>query len=201
VRQRLRFIHHFAFNSANGCLPLDCAQLQVEAKTVENREMGSICEGRGPQWGLLRSLAFALALLSFAMPAKVEAADIVISIDEAKLVKLPDRAATLVIGNPLIADASVQSGGLAVITGKGYGATNIIALDPAGAVLVEHVVEVQGPHDNVVFVYRGVGRQTYSCTPYCEQRITLGDSKTYFEDTIAQTAARSAQAQGIPTAR
>ena len=33
------------------------------------------------------------------------------------------------VGNPLIADATVQPGGILVITGKGYGATNLVALD------------------------------------------------------------------------
>ena len=45
-------------------------------------------------------------------------------LDEARIMKLPDRATTVVIGNPLIADLSIQPGGLAVITGKCYGATN-----------------------------------------------------------------------------
>ena len=163
--------------------------------------MPSICAVRGPKWGLLQSLAFALGILTFAVSVQVRAADIAISIDEAKLVKLPDRAATLVIGNPLIADASVQSGALAVITGKGYGTTNMIALDPSGAVLAEHIIEVRGPRDYVVIVYRGAARQTYSCMPGCEPRITLGDFKPYFEDTIAQTAARNLQAQGIPAGK
>ena len=39
--------------------------------------------------------------------------------------KLPDKVATIVIGNPLIADAALQAGGLLVITGKGYGTTNM----------------------------------------------------------------------------
>ena len=38
--------------------------------------------------------------------------------------KLPDKVATIVIGNPLIADAALQAGGMLVITGKGYGSTN-----------------------------------------------------------------------------
>ncbi|HEY7300884.1 MAG TPA: pilus assembly protein N-terminal domain-containing protein [Xanthobacteraceae bacterium] len=159
--------------------------------------MASSCVARGPKWGLLRGLAFAFGILIFAGPTKVEAASIAISIDQAKLVKLPDRAATLVIGNPLIADASVQSGGLAIVTGKGYGATNMIALDASGAVLAEHNIEVRGPRDNVVVVYRGAARQTYSCMPDCEPRITLGDFEPYFAERLSQTANRNAQAQGI----
>ena len=36
-----------------------------------------------------------------------------------------------------IADLSIQPGGLAVVTGKGYGATNFIVMDRKGAVLME----------------------------------------------------------------
>ena len=35
-------------------------------------------------------------------------------LDQARLIKLPDRVSTFVIGNPLIADASMQAGGLMV---------------------------------------------------------------------------------------
>ena len=52
---------------------------------------------------------------------------------------------TLVIGNPMIADVSMQSGGLMVVTGKGYGVTNLIALDRNGATLMEKQVSVKGP--------------------------------------------------------
>ena len=154
------------------------------------------CVSREPACGALRALAVVLGVLPVVVPASVVAADIMVSIDEAKLIKLPERVATLVISNPSIADASVQSGGVTVITGKGYGATNIIALDRSGAVLAEHVVEVRGPRDDVVVVYRGGSRQTYSCTPQCEPRITLGDGKAYFDETVAQTTVRNSQAQG-----
>ena len=98
------------------------------------------------------------------------------ALDQATVLQLPDRATTVVVGNPLIADLSVQPGGLAVVTGKGYGATNFIALDRSGAVLMEKTVEVKGPSDPTVVVYRGPTRQTYSCTPDCSPRITLGDT-------------------------
>ena len=80
----------------------------------------------------------------FSAANAAQAADINVILDQARLVKLPDRVATIVIGNPVIADATVQSGGWMVITGKGYGTTNIIALDRSGAVLMEKTVEVQG---------------------------------------------------------
>jgi Flp pilus assembly secretin CpaC len=139
-------------------------------------------------------------LVASALSGPAAAADIYLTIDQAQLVKLPERAETLVIGNPLIADASVQSGGLMVITGKGFGATNVIALDRSGAVLMERIIEVGAPPRDV-FVYRGVQRETYSCAPDCEARVKIGDSKLFFETTLAQTAARNSQAQGIATSR
>lgn len=128
------------------------------------------------------------------------AADISVILDQARLVKLPDRVATIVIGNPSIADAAVQSGGWMVITGKGYGTTNIAALDRSGAILMEKTVVVQGPQ-NVVVVYRGVDRDTYSCTPECSRRLTLGDGNAFFEVTAGQIAARNALAAGAVQSR
>ena len=112
----------------------------------------------------LVAVAFATALA----PASGLAAEIEVSIDHAKLIKMPERVATVVIGNPLIADAVIQSGGLMVLTGKSYGATNIIALDRSGAVLVEHSIDVRARQEDLVIVYRGVDRETYTCAPACE---------------------------------
>ena len=110
--------------------------------------------------------------------------------------RLPPHVATIVIGNPLIADVTVQPGGLLVITGKGFGVTNMIALDRTGTVLSEHDIEVGGPHGNIVVVYRGLNRESYSCAPQCERRITLGDSPEFFEATIGQASSRATRAQG-----
>jgi Flp pilus assembly secretin CpaC len=114
-------------------------------------------------------------------------------VDQATIMRLPEKVSTIVIGNPLIADVAVQSGGLVVVTGKGYGSTNLIVLDRAGAVLMERQVVVRGPSDQTVSVYRGAERETYSCTPNCERRITLGDSAAYFGAASAQADARNAQ--------
>lgn len=146
-----------------------------------------------------------LLLIALFSPAAA-AESIVVFLDQARVIQLPERAATIVVGNPLIADLSIQPGGLAVITGKGYGATNFVVLDRAGAVLTEKIVEVQGPTDKTVVVYRGATHQTYSCTPECSRRITLGDTgsdyfdgavdKDYFAKTIEQTVSRNTLATG-----
>ena len=86
---------------------------------------------------------------------KILSLTLVLTLDQAQMIKLPEAAATMVVGNPLIADISIQSGGMAVLTGKGYGVTNIVALDRFGAMLEQKTIEVQGARDSVV-VYRGV---------------------------------------------
>ncbi len=125
---------------------------------------------------------------------------ILVYLDEAKLLRLPPQTATLVVGNPLVADVSVQPGGILVVTGKGYGTTNVMALDRTGAVLMDHKVAVQGPRDQVVVVFRGVERESYSCMPNCERRIVLGDSAAYFTTTLTQTGTLNLQAQGTQAA-
>lgn len=117
---------------------------------------------------------------------------ITVNVDQAQIMKLPDRVSTVVIGNPLIADAALQSGGVLVITGKGYGTTNMLALDHAGKVVMNKTVEVLGASgSNLVVVYKGVERETYSCAPDCEHRITLGDSPGYFTATLDQSDKRT----------
>jgi len=142
---------------------------------------------------LIATLLLIATLVARAAPIAA-AEPIVVFLDQARIMQLPERAATVVVGNPLIADLSIQAGGLAVITGKGYGATNFVVLDRQGAVLTEHSVEVTGPSDRIVTVYRGIDRETYSCTPDCSRRITLGDFPEYFEKTLSETTNRDTQA-------
>ncbi|MBR0873803.1 pilus assembly protein N-terminal domain-containing protein [Bradyrhizobium tropiciagri] len=121
---------------------------------------------------------------------------IAVNVDQAKLVKLPTGIATIVVGNPLIADVTLQNGGVVVVTGKGYGATNFIALDRTGQVLVDRQIQVEGPTDQLVTVYRGIDRETYSCMPVCQRRVTLGDGENYFKATMDQAGSLSSQASG-----
>ncbi len=135
-------------------------------------------------------------LLATMMPPARAADTLTVAVDQATITKMPDNVTTLVIGNPLIADVNVQPGGLLIITGKGFGTTNLIALDRSGAVLAERNIQVLGPQDEIVYVYRGPNRESYSCTPDCEPRITLGDSPGFFDQTIGQSGNRNSRAQG-----
>jgi hypothetical protein len=140
-------------------------------------------------------LAWALLAAVISAPARADTLNV--NVDQAHLLKLPAHVNTIIIGNPLIADATLQSGGILVVTGKGYGATNLLALDSNGRVILRKTVRVLGATGrDLVVVYKGVDRETYSCAPMCEPRITLGDSSAYFNATLGQTGTRNGQAQG-----
>jgi Flp pilus assembly secretin CpaC len=160
----------------------------------------SLCSLRtrlGAVFGLL-AIALLWPLAAGAEPTTTDT--IAVNVDQAKLVKLPGRVATIVVGNPLIADVTLQAGGIIVVTGKGYGATNFIAMDRGGEVLVDRVIQVEGPTDQLVTVYRGIDRESYSCMPICQRRVTLGDGETYFKSAMDQAGSLSGQAVGSASA-
>jgi Pilus formation protein N terminal region len=145
---------------------------------------------------LFRALSMGMLLWPAVALAEPTRNAIAVNVDQAKLIRLPERVATIVVGNPLIADVALQPGGVVVVTGKGYGATNFIAMDRAGEVLVDRIIQVEGPSDKLVTVYRGVERESYSCTPVCQRRATLGDGDGYFKAVLGQSGDLSGQASG-----
>jgi Flp pilus assembly secretin CpaC len=118
--------------------------------------------------------------------------DVTVVVDRAKIIRLPEKAQTIVIGNPAVADISVQKNGVVVLTGKSFGVTNFIAMDSAGNQIAEAKVSVTAPSDATLLVQRGLERQTYSCAPTCLPTVQLGDSQTYFGETKGQVDAHTA---------
>jgi Flp pilus assembly secretin CpaC len=107
-----------------------------------------------------------------------------VDIDYARIVKIPQGAQTLVIGNPLIADITMlKSSQLMVITGKSFGTTNLIVLDRSGAQVGESIVTVV-PSDDKVVVQRGMHRESLSCNPRCAKAVDLADDVQYMNTTI-----------------
>ena len=119
---------------------------------------------------------------------------VAVKIDHAKVVRLPERTQTVIVGNPIIADITVQRNGIVVVTGKSYGITNLIALDGAGVMLAEALVTVQAATESVVVVQRGLERESYSCTPNCQPAILLGDGNKHFGETSGQAGQRNSLA-------
>ena len=109
------------------------------------------------------------------------AADLVVRYDQSQLLRLPRAVSEVIIGNPSIADVTVQGGNLLVVTGKTFGVTNIIALDADRNVIQDQRVIVDQDDRRTVSVYRGPLRQTFTCAPVCTPALVIGDDPKFFD--------------------
>ena len=118
--------------------------------------------------GLLGGAALVIAGAFSTAPLASAGTPIEVVMNEAKIVKLARAADTIVIGNPEIADASVQDATTIVLTGKGFGVTNMVILDAQGQPIVDEDIIVKRGTENTLRIYRRADVQTLSCSPYCE---------------------------------
>lgn len=148
---------------------------------------------------LKRVLASALLAAAVAGPpvAATAAEDtILVEVDRAKVVRLNQPAQTVIIGNPSIADASVQSRDLLVVTGKSFGVTNLVVLDHANNTIEDLTVHVRGDDVGIVTIQKGPARVSFSCAPTCERTLMLGDFGEHYEMLNDQIQARLGLAEG-----
>jgi hypothetical protein len=149
---------------------------------------------RQPAAGLALAvgIAWALATPASGAPSPGPAAEKVsVELDRATLMKLPEHVETIVVGNPIIADVTMlKRNGLVVITGKGFGQTNVIFLDSSGQKESELLVSVQEAR-GLLTVQRGLDRESYSCQPRCEPTIALGDATKFLSEASGQISSRN----------
>ena len=153
--------------------------------------------GIAPRW--LFSLLVGVGMMGISQasagaPDSHTADFIQVTLDQAKLVKLPTGAETIVIGNPAIADITVQKNGVMVITGRTAGRTNFIALDSSGAIISESTVTVTNMTQGRVVVLRGTDQSSYDCSPNCLPTIALGDEEKHFGKVVDQASRRDGMA-------
>jgi Flp pilus assembly secretin CpaC len=127
---------------------------------------------------------FLATMTAVALPFAAQAEDLIVKYDQSQILRLTRPAAEIIIGNPSIADVTIQSGNILVVTGKSYGITNIIALDGERNVIQDQRISVRRDEVGVVNLMRGTARQTYACLPQCNPTITLGDDVGFMAQTI-----------------
>jgi hypothetical protein len=144
---------------------------------------------------------FATSSLSFA------AERLIVEVDQSTVMALPSAPGAIIVGNPAIADISIN-GQQIFIHGRGYGETNLTILDLQGKQMANFIV--QGTHSvqSSAIIYKGGARYTYSCAPFCEVAPQIGDEKEHFGVVTSQASAKfklatgngSAEAQGATPA-
>ena len=134
---------------------------------------------------LLHAVAFLIMGAAGLAPAQA-AETISVSIDQAKVVQLPENTSTIIIGNPVVADVTMlRKNNRMILTGKSFGQTNLIALDASGNAVGESVIRVSAGFKGLV-VQRGMDRESWDCSPRCQPIINLGDSGKYLGETAGQ---------------
>jgi Flp pilus assembly secretin CpaC len=149
---------------------------------------------------------FCLAIATIAGPALAEtpaekplaqpgaednAEAVIVTVDRARVFRVPRPAATVIIGNPSIADATIEDERTLVLTGRSFGVTNLIILDADGNPIVDQTVVVRGHETNTVRIYRRSMRETLACAPVCEPTLTIGDNAIAFAFANEQIKARN----------
>jgi Flp pilus assembly secretin CpaC len=117
----------------------------------------------------------AIAMIAAAGPAS--ARDIRVALDQAFPIRLAEAAEGVAIGNPSIAAVSVQNDRFLFVTGRSYGATNLVVIGEAGRVLYSGRVVVTPDETDVVMVTRGNETARLECTPLCRPRPDIGDGQ------------------------
>jgi hypothetical protein len=116
---------------------------------------------------------------------------ITVKLDQAKIIQLPEGTSTVIVGNPGVADVTLlKKKGRMVLTAKGFGETNMLALDAQGNSIGESIVRVVAA-DNALIVQRGLERESYSCNPRCQPTVTLGDTGRYLQEAAGQVQQRN----------
>lgn len=111
--------------------------------------------------------------------ATVQAAEaIVVETDQTLMVSIPAVPGAVVIGNPSIADVSMQ-GTKMFILGRNFGTTNIYILDNDGNPMATFDVSVKHTTENTLALFKGTLRHSYNCAPLCESELQVGDNIDY----------------------
>jgi hypothetical protein len=142
-------------------------------------------------------LASVIGLAGIATVSTTAVAEPVVKldVDDARIVRLSAQASTLVVSNPMFADASIQGDKLVVI-GKNTGRTKIIVLDLDGNQIANLMVKVQRAEDQVVSVYRSGVRRSYTCEPFCDQPLIVNDDHGHYKEQNDEISGKTAHSTG-----
>lgn len=116
--------------------------------------------------------------------------EILLTSDQSRLLNLPVLPATVVVGNPSIADVTTDGNRL-FFHPRSYGVTNVIILDMQGKQAGNYLVRVIYEDSYGVSLYAPAGRRSFSCRKDCEPVTRIGDENTFFSDYGSQARSKS----------
>ena len=148
----------------------------------------------GIQRHALAGLLVALSVFSAGAPLAGDG--VTVNVNMARILRINSPASTVIIGNPGIADVTIQDPKTLILTGKSYGQTNLIILDSIGNPVADTLVDVVQQEANLMTVYQGRSRTTMVCDPVCQPTAMLGDDPAYTSETLASVKMIEGAASG-----
>lgn len=117
------------------------------------------------------------AVLSAPTIGTAQSGSLNVEIDQAQRVQLRGPAGSVIVGNPAIADVTVVDANTLYITGKGYGVTEIVAVDTIGrTVFQSQIVVTDGAGSGRVRVWRGGQATEMACAASCSPTLRSSDT-------------------------
>lgn len=116
-----------------------------------------------------------------------DGAPINVNVNMARVLRISAPAATVIVGNPGIADVTIQDPQTLILTGKSYGQTNLIVLDSRGEPVADTLIEVVQMTAGVMTVYQGQSRTTLACAPNCQPVVMMGDDTGFSTQALASS--------------
>jgi hypothetical protein len=146
------------------------------------------------------SWAAAAVTLAFAATPSQAGTALIVQMDQSQLMQLNADPSSIIVGNPSIADVSVNGRQL-FIHGHSFGETNLMIFDTAGKKIGDYDVTVSHDTENQLSLFlgnatKGTNRYTYSCAPNCEQNMMVGDDTGVMQQVLANNRNKLSFAQG-----
>ena len=132
-------------------------------------------------------VALLFVLAGTALATAQDNAPIDVKVNMARVLRISAPAATVIVGNPGIADVTIQDPQTLILTGKSYGQTNLIVLDAYGEPIADTLIEVMQMQAGVMTVYQGQMRTSLACAPVCQPTVTMGDDGSFTGQAIASS--------------
>jgi len=134
--------------------------------------------------------------------AAPKGSDVALALDEVHTLTFKSAIATVYVGNPAIADVTMIDSRHAFVQGKGYGRTNIVALNSDNAqVFNAHVTVTGSAGGGTVTLNRGAQRITLTCAGgRCEPSPMPGDDQKAYDTESGQVSSHQSAARGMAAA-
>ena len=134
----------------------------------------------------IKAIALAALLAASPLAAAADTTEpISVRVNMARILRISAPAATVIIGNPGVADVTIQDPQTLILTGKSYGTTNLIVLDSMGNPVADTLITVIQQQADLMTVYMGSLRTTLICAPVCQPTIMLGDDTGFSNDAFS----------------